>query len=371
MLPSSVALLGFILSASPPSPAPTPVSAASVLHAQCRTHAADPKNPWALAHGMDLDGRAFRTRDGRPASEAIVAGFLRRESTDAGTPARYVFDAFAPDGTPVEPHPALQVKTFLLSGYPMSHAFPASWGPVSLRELVASLQQDFRPALATSPDGAWALDALSHVLKPGGSFQNGAGETVRIDAVMDTALGTLESANAALAEGMKAGRAEVPKNKQGIYAHPCGGLHFFQAVAGWARFPSVRKAWGARLDAQVDVLVYRLGSEARQYEAALAAAPAYRIPVLVQMVKFYGHWLEALGRYRNETGWKPTPAQARAVAEARAALESATLRLEATGAFRDTATLALKEPQLALDLVGDACHAARGWDLWPVAPGAK
>ncbi|CAM3220274.1 hypothetical protein G4177_27810 [Corallococcus sp. ZKHCc1 1396] len=369
MLPSSMALLGLTLSAPPPSPPPT-APAAPVLHAQCRTHAADPGNPWALAHGMDLDGRAFRTREGRPAAEAIVAGFLRRESPKAAPPARYFFDAFTPDGTPVEPHPALQVKTLLLSGHPLSHTFPAAWGPVSLRELVASLQHDFRPALATSPEGAWALDALSRVHKPGGAFQNGAGQTVRIDAVMDAALGTLESANSALAEGMKAGRAQVPKNKQGIYAHPCGGLHFFQAVAGWARFPSVRKAWGARLDAQVDVLVYRLGSEARQYEAALVAAPAFRVPVLVQMVKFYGHWLEALGRYRDETGWKPTPAQARAVEQARAALERAALQLEATGAFRDTATLARKEPQLALDLVGDACHAARGWDLW-APPGAK
>ncbi|NNB86138.1 hypothetical protein HI292_11315 [Corallococcus exiguus] len=366
MLPSFVALLGLGLSAAPP-PSPAAPSASVVLHAQCRTHGADPSRPWALAHGMDLDGKAFRARDGRAASDAIVAGFLRRDAPDEGGTARYFFDAFTPDGTPVEPHPALQVKTFLLAGYPRSHAFPTAWGKVTLRELVASLQHDFRPALAASPDGAWALDALSHVLEPGGSFVNGAGETVRMDAVMDTALATLESANAELLRGMKAGLPQVPKNKQGIYAHPCGGLHFFQAVAGWARFPAVRKAWGSRLDAQVDVLMYRLGSEAKQYEAALTAAPAYRVPVLVQMVKFHGHFLEALGRYRDETGWKPTPAQARAVAEAKAALEHATLRLEATGAFRDTEALTKTQPQLALDLVGDACHAARGWDLWASA----
>ncbi|NPC68411.1 hypothetical protein HPP05_01450 [Corallococcus exiguus] len=366
MLPSFVALLGLGLSAAPP-PSPAAPSASAVLHAQCRTHGAAPSRPWALAHGMDLDGKAFRARDGRAASDAIVAGFLHRDAPDAGGTARYFFDAFTPDGTPVEPHPALQVKTFLLAGYPRSHAFPTAWGKVTLRELVASLQHDFRPALAASPDGAWALDALSHVLEPGGSFVNGAGETVRMDAVMDTALATLEAANAELLRGMKAGLPQVPKNKQGIYTHPCGGLHFFQAVAGWARFPAVRKAWGQRLDAQVDVLVYRLGSEAKQYEAALAAAPAYRVPVLVQMVKFYGHFLEALGRYRDETGWKPTPAQAVAVAEAKAALEHATLRLEATGAFRDTEALTKTQPQLALDLVGDACHAARGWDLWASA----
>jgi hypothetical protein len=362
------ALLTAGLSAAPaPSPAP---SASALLHAQCRAHGADPRHPWALAHGMDLDGKAFRAKDGRPAADVIVSGFLRREAPDAkDAPARYFFDAFTQDGTPVEPHPALQVKTFLLAGYPRTHAFPAAWGPVTLEALVSSLKRDFRPALAGSPEGAWALDALSHVLKPGDTFVNGAGETVRIDAVMDTALATLEAAQAELARGMKAGLPQVPKNKQGIYAHPCGGLHFFQAVAGWARFPQVKKTWGARLDAQVDVLVYRLGSESRQYEAALTAAPAYRVPVLVQMVKFDGHLLEALGRYRDESGWKPTPAQARAVEEARAALERATLLLEATGAFRDTESLQRTQPQLALDLVGDACHAARGWDLWASSKG--
>ena len=57
-----------------------------------------------------------------------------------------------------------------------------------------------------------------------------------------------------------AGQPLVPKRKQGIYSHSCGGLHLVQAVLGWARFAEVKKAWGARFDLQVALLFYRLDS---------------------------------------------------------------------------------------------------------------
>ncbi|XXF75584.1 hypothetical protein P2318_21285 [Myxococcaceae bacterium GXIMD 01537] len=358
MLASSLLVL-LHLGAAPKAPAP---STSEVLHAQCRAWAADPGNPWALAHGVTMGGRAFKTRDGREAADAIIAGFLRKDAAPGGQ--GLYFDTFTPDGTPVEPHAALQVKTLVNAGYPLSRKFQASWGPVTLGDLVNDLQRDFRPQVALQPDGAWTLDALTRVLSPGATFQNGEGHAVSIDAVMEDALATLERDHAELAAALKAGRPEVPKRKQGIYAHPCGGFHFFQAVASWARHPSVRKAWGKRLDAQVDVLLYRVGSESRQYEAALAGAPQYKLQVLVQMTKFYGHFLEALGRYRQENGWRPTPAQQRTVDEARAKLDAAVSQLQAMGALRDMASIQKQQPQVYLDLIGDACHAAHGLDLW-------
>lgn len=354
----TLALLALLSAA----PAARP-SAEEVLRSQCRTWAADPKNPWALAHGMALEGRAFKARDGRPAADVIVADFLHREGSGASADLR--FDAFAPDGTPVEPHPNLLVKTLLLAGYAPSQSFRASFGPVTLGALVEDLKRDFRRDAALSPHGAWTLDALSHVLPPGATFTNGAGESIRLDAVMDEALALLERDQADLLAGMKAGLPQVPKRKQGIYAHPCGGLHLFQAVASHARHPAVRKAWGSRLDTQVDVLLYRLASESRQYDAALTSAPpAYRVPVLVQMVKFYGHFLETLGRYRDEAGWKPSPSQLQSMEQARALLDGAVRRLEAAGAFRDMESLKASQYQVYLDLIGDSCHAAHGLSYW-------
>jgi hypothetical protein len=354
----SLALLALLVATAPAQP-----SAEEVLRTHCRTWAADPKNPWALAHGIALEGRGFKARDGRPAADVIVSDFLRREGSPPHVDLR--FEAYAPDGTPVEPHPHLLVKTLLLAGYPRSHSFRANGGPVTLGALVEDLKRDFRRDSALSPHGAWTLDALSQALPPGATFTTGAGERIRFDAVMDEALALLEREQAELLAGLKAGLPQVPKRKQGIYAHPCGGLHLFQAVASHARHPAVRKAWGARLDTQVDVLFYRLASESRQYDAALASAPPqYRLPVLVQMVKFHGHFLETLGRYRSETGWRPTPEQARAVEQAHALLDGAVRRLEAAGAFRDMESLKATRYQLHLDLIGDSCHAAHGLGYW-------
>ena len=140
-----------------------------------------------------------------------------------------------------------------------------------------------------------------------------------------------------------------------------GVLDFVQAVLTHARHPAVRAAWEPRLDTQVDVLLYRLASESRQYDEALAATPpAKRLPVLAQMLKFYGHWLETLGRYRDETGWTPTPAQLDAVRQAGALLDGAVRRLEAADAWHAA---------LPWEFLGDTCHAARGWQDWRRALG--
>ncbi|NTX62149.1 hypothetical protein HUA74_15925 [Myxococcus sp. CA051A] len=349
----------------------TPASGAAPLGQElagrCRAWAADARNPWALAHGVVLEGQAFRASDGRLASDVMVSDFLRRTPSSEDSPSKQAdlfFESSTPDGTPVEPHPALLVKTLLAAGQPPSQRFTTAWGTVTLRELVEDVKRDFRMEQVASPESAWKLEVLSLSARPGDTFRDGTGRKVSVDAVMERALATLEAEQAALASGMKAGRPEVPKRGEGIYAHPCGGLHYFQAVAGWARHPSVRAAWRPRLAAQVDVLLYRLDSETRQYETAWASAPSQREQVLAQMLKFQGHLLETLGRFRDDTGWRPTARQQDIVERARRYLENTVRRMDETGLLAAPASVATRNRQLALDLVGDTCHAARGEALW-------
>ena len=104
-----------------------------------------------------MEGRSFKARDGRAAADVIVSDFLRRDEAPGGK--GLYFETFAEDGTPVEPHPSLQVKTLLLAGYPLSQKFKAAWGPVTLGALVEDLKRDFRPERASQSHEAWALDA--------------------------------------------------------------------------------------------------------------------------------------------------------------------------------------------------------------------
>lgn len=335
---------------------------------QCLVHAADPKNPWALAHGMTAFGATYLASDGRKAAEAITKDFLARNTLPDGGPGpgiTYGFARYAADRTPIEPHSNLITKTFVLAKLPLTAALPTSWGQVTVQQLVDGVKKGFRHVPANDEywrDAAWTLDLFSQTGKPGSSIATEQGP-LPLDTVMNDALSALERFQADLSEGLKAGQPEVPKRKQGIYAHPCGGLHFVQAVFGYSRFPEVKKRWGPRLDAQIAVLFYRLESERRQYDAALQQAPGYRLQILTQELKFYGHFLETIGRLEQETGWRPTREQQLEVNKAKALLDAAVQGLEGLKAFSTLASIRQSNPQIALDLVGDACHAANGLNL--------
>ncbi len=349
--------------------APRP-HAHQVLLDQCLVSAADPKNPWALAHGMTAYGATYLATDGRKATDVITKDFLARNllpDGGVGPGNAYGFQRYASDRTPIEPHSNLITKTFVMAKLPLTTTFPTTWGTVTLQQLVDGVKKGFRHVPSNDDywkDSAWTLDLFSQTGKPGSTIATELGP-ISLDAVMNDALDALEKNQAELSDGLKKGLPEVPKRKQGIYAHPCGGLHFMQAVFGWSRFPEVKKKWGARLDGQIAVLFYRLESERRQYDAALQQAPQFKLQILTQEVKFYGHFLETLGRLKNETGWKPNKEQELSINRARALLDAAVKGLEEIKAFSTMAAIKQSNPQVYLDLIGDSCHAANGWNQWP------
>lgn len=349
-----------------PRPGAKAATTSDALRTQCLLHAADPKNPWAMAHGITALGPAFAAADGRKAADAIIADFLQKGSEPQG--GAYGFPRYTADRTPVEPHSNLLVKTLVLSGMKDATRFKTGFGAVTLKDLVESVKRGFRHVpqnQAYWEDVGWTLDLLAHRLTPKtATFKNGADEVVDFNRVMDEAFAYLEFSQQDLAAGMDKKLPEVPKRKQGIYSHACGGLHLFQAVMHWARYPEVRKKWGKRIDRQIDVLFYRLGSEQRQYDAALQQAPQYRLQLLTQMVKFYGHFLETTGRVRKDLRFKPNRAQAQDIQKAKALLDNAVRELQSDGTFDKMAQLKTSHPQVHLDLIGDACHAANGLALW-------
>jgi hypothetical protein len=364
------ALLSLSLAAAPAAARPY---AAQALHDQCLMFAADPKNPWALAHGITALGANFVAADGRKASDVMVHDFLMKNTLPdggGGPGPHFGFLKYAPDGTPIEPHSNLITKTLLLAGLPLTEKFPASWGPVTLQQLVDEMQRGYRHVPQSEEywkDVAWTLDALAQVHDPKhATFKDGDDHEIDFNKVMDDAMAELERETTDLNEGLTKHFPMVPKRKQGLYAHSCGGLHFVQAVLGWARNPEVRKKWGPRVDRQIAILFYRLESERQQYDAALQAGGAqYKLQILTQMVKFYGHFLETTARLKTDLSWKPDAAQVQAVAKAKAYLDNAVRQLDAEKAFSKMDEIKKKQPQVYLDLIGDSCHAVHGWDGWP------
>lgn len=350
--------------------------AQSALQTHCLIWAADPKNPWALAHGVKALGANFLAADGRKATEVIIGDFLQRNllpDGGAGAGAPFGFTRYAADGTPIEPHTNLNVKALLVEGrLPLATRFKTSWGSVTLRQLVDSVKLGFRHAPSVPEywrDVGWTLEIFAATEKPGATWKTSDGATISLDGVFDDALAELEKETEDLGRGLDQHLPQVDKRKQGVYAHSCGGLHFVQGVLAWAKHPAVRKRWGARIDRQIAIHFYRLESERRQYDAAWqqaqASMPQFKLPVLVQQVKFYGHFLETAARFKSDLGWKPTAAQQQDIAKAKALLDAAVRNLEAEGAFAQMQQLAKTHKQVYLDLIGDSCHAAHGLEAWP------
>ncbi len=353
-------LLSFALTGTPMAGRPY---AHQVLRDQCLFFAADPKNPWALAHGITALGASFVAADGRKAADVIVGDFLlenRLPDGGFGDGAHLGFARYGADGTPIEPHSNLIAKTLVNSGVPLTTKYKTKRGEVTLQQLVDEARRGFRHSPVNEEywhDAPWTLDLFSQTTPPTDAAFN---------QVMDDALGELERETLELKNGMAEGKM-VPKRRQGIYGHSCGGFHFVQAVLSWARHPEVRKRWGKRVDTQIDITFFRLDSERQQYDAALeAGGNQYKLQILTQMVKFYGHFLETTARLKNDLKWTPNDLQKQSISKAKAYLDNAVRMLDADKTFTDARMKAIKQsqPQIYLDLIGDACHAAHGYDGW-------
>ena len=368
----SVLVLSLSLAVAPP----TKSHAADVLRTHCLLWAADPTNPWALAHGIKTLGPNFIASDGRKASEVIIHDFLIRNTLPdggVGSGAPFGFARYGADGTPIEPHTNLNTKALVADAkLPLSTKLQAAWGPVTLKQLVDSMKAGFRHSPQVPEywrDLGWTLGVFAVTEKPGTTWKTSDGQTINLDQVFDDALAELELETAELKAGMEQHLPQVDKKKQGVYAHSCGGLHFVQGVLAWAHHPSVKKKWGTRIDTQIAIHFYRLESERRQYEAAyqqsLTSMPQFKLPLLVQMVKFYGHWLETAAHFRDDFGWKPSPPQLQDVNRAKAFLDIAVRALEESKALEQMEQLKKTQKQVYLDLIGDSCHAAHGLETWP------
>lgn len=326
-----------------------------------RAAAGDPASPWMLAHGLLAFGKDYRTRDGR--SAALVAGSFAEGSPGAdGRAARYGF-AVERAGKPVEPHPYLLVKTFLEIGIDPSLRFEAADGAtIDVRRLLADMRANVRePATdAEWHDAAWWLTALE--LDRGAP----AGDRARLRAA---ALARLEADDAVLAAPAAhpfepdAPMGAAKRGKTHIYGHPCGGLHFVQAVLR-AAAASGSPDFVARAAQQVRLLLHRHDAERTLYADTLRAHPAARLLVSGQQLKFFGHLLETLaladelGVTRADAGLQDAVTAARRVAAADLLVTLS--QLDDERAYGRLPELARDKPQLHLDLIGDGCHAIHG-----------
>ena len=156
----------------------------------------------------------------------------------------------------------------------------------------------FGPRLATAPPNTlpWSVIALTATTSPvRRQWVNAWGETVDLDEVVERALRLLEEASLPLARAMREGKAETAQAP--VHGFTCGGTHMLYAVLTAMHAGYTGKDRPARVQQQVDILVWRLSAEVEFIERFYRTRPTSAIAGWYQLdtkLKLLGHAEECL-----------------------------------------------------------------------------
>lgn len=333
-------------------------AAIAELTKKVKAGATDPKNPWAMAHGLLVFGKGMKTSDGKSAIDAIV-----RDSTITLTVDGRELRGFSPklpDGTPVDPHGNMIVKSLLEAGVPESKKFKLNDGKtVTLKQLADDAE--WVMLVPNDVEGwsrfAWTEQLLLLRHEPGGAVSTKLGKKTMLELALRS-IHALEEQQQVLTRLLEEGKVEnLEKNKTGIYKHACGGLHFVQAVALAAKHQN-DSAMLAKVRKQLEVVMFRWEGERRIYRRFVKEHPKARLLILVQELKFYGHVLETFTMLSKAGVIELDAAKKKQLREVAGDLLHVIKELDvAYGRLDDVKA---RSAQSYYDLIGDGCHAIRG-----------
>ena len=339
--------------------------------------AGKPANAWALAHGVLAKGPDFAAIDGRRAIDVLVKDFLKAKKVGSFKGLQPYFPKTTDDGIPVEPHTDLILKTLVEVGLDIEAPLTSQEGAPTLERLLRGSRLRHDPDVAAKgsaafpkpDDVAWSIQAWCQPTGAGSpvSWLTTTGEQEHMDTVSLQQLEMLEAETWFMRQAMVEG-GTVQKRRQGIFAFTCGGAHLFQSVAACAAVghpanENVQK----RVQAQLDIYIWRVALETGLIEEAMRQAPKLAPVLYNQDVKFLGHFLESVGKAERDGLFVPTAEQRNLIDDAETRLLAHVLQMSRLGVYSPD-KLAMwwgKEAtrQFYLDVVGDACHAWSGLQI--------
>jgi hypothetical protein len=326
-------------------------------------YTADPDNPWAIAHGYLNAGSDLKVWSGELAIDHLFARFARRD-------ARGLVAFPESEGkVRVEPHPGLLLKSLEEAGFVPEREVSVGGKPATLadhyRGMLARTSFDASTkhcSLGSANDMPWALQAIAAWAPPGEDLQWDSGGPTSLDAMTDYLVGVLAQETQFLADAMAA-HASFERKGQGIFHYTCGGAHLLQgtayAVARGYGSPDAR----ARIQEQVAIQFYRYPIERAQTVSGMKANPAYTDKLLVQRLKFAGHFLETMSKLAAEGFYTPDDAQQAILRDAALEVWEVAKAMQERKLLGDLTALRAKNEQDFLDIVGDSAHALKGLRL--------
>ena len=327
-------------------------------------YTADPDNPWAIAHGYLNAGTDLTVSSGELAIDHVFARFGRIDAR------QLPFFPESEGSIRIEPHPALLLKSFEEAGFTPDRKVVVQGKNATLADHYRSVldRTSFDPAtkkssLGSANDMPWALQAIAAWAPPGNRLEWASdGVATSLDAMTDHLVGTLANETQFLADAMAA-HATFERKGQGLFRYTCGGAHLLQgaayAVARGNGSPDARKL----IEAQVAIQFYRYPIERGQTVAALTANPEYTDVLLVQRLKFAGHFLETMSKLAALGFYTPDDAQLAILRDAALEVWEVARAMKQQKLLGDLTAIRAKNEQQFLDIVGDSAHALKGLRL--------
>jgi hypothetical protein len=351
---------------SKPIPAiPAYDEALSLMNKIVDRYAGDPNNPWAVVHGLLARNSSFKLTDGREAIPALFAMYAESKEL-AGQ--RFIGFPKSKGEIRIEPHTDLLLKNFQEAGAAVSDSFQTASGQTSLADLyrytllktyIAKDQVSFE-----SPnDMPWGVQALATWAPPGELQWIAAnGTPMDMDDLSDFLVTVLTKESAFMFDTMQKGQ-KFTRSGQSLFGYTCGGAHLVQGASY-----AVARGFGSRtsktaIEAQVPLLFYRMPIELAQLEEFRKKNPKYNEKLLVQQIKFLGHFLETMSKLQILGFYTPDDAQLKLLEMAAQKLVVAVQALRDGGVLDGMEALRVKDEQLYLDVIGDSAHAIRGLEL--------
>lgn len=350
-----------------PSPAtPDVEKALAVLGAVVDTYAADPDNPWAVAHGLLARGSGFTLTNGRAAVPYLFERYAFEQELAGRSLVGFPREL---DGVRVEPHTDLVLKNlsesdlgpdFVVNVGGHEHTLGDLWQHSLLTTFLK--KSDGSSSYDSPNDMPWGLSGLAAWGPPDLAWTSWDGTAMDMDDMARLLVHVLTSESGFMLEAMVNGQ-DFQKRGQGIFKYTCGGAHLLQGAAH-----VVARGYGGpqeldKIKAQGRLLYYRLPRELAIYQEAMKTHPNRRLVLMVQQLKFVGHWLESAHKLAIAELYAPDSAEQLLLAQAVGVAVDTTRELKALGAFDNLEQLRVKNEQLYLDVVGDSSHAIRGLEL--------
>ncbi len=328
-----------------------------------RHYTHDLNNPSAIIHAVRGFGKGFQLADGSRAVDQLCARFAVDREVNGR---RYVF--FRRDA---EVHENSFLKTFLEAGVPLEQPVLVGERRYTLRDVVDSAKALFRcdphdlfrydadefrydssfaPRRQAAPGQVvdlrgelihehlpWGIIAFSLLVPSAvgaaGTWTNAWGEMIDWPVVIDRSLAQYESTCALGEQEMTRGEVAPPVFRTAIKKYSCFGLHTAYSYLVALKQGYRQNELPARVAHMLDLLTYRLRSDAEAIEREYAQEAAGAAPQLVEafstraLVKLYGHAFEALNYAKLHRLVTFTPGQERRIAAGEQAMYESLIRL--------------------------------------------